>query len=99
MALDPIHRVVNHSLCSRRAAMAALAALLPLGSARADTFPARPLRLIVPTPAGRPFDVQHFHRSRLSILKGRAGFRVYQGRAFFAMDETTGNLWITDLPR
>ncbi len=54
---------------------------------------------------GAPFPVQHFHRSRRTLLRivaARApqiGFRVYRDRAFFSMDEVTGNLWLADLPR
>lgn len=56
-------------------------------------------------PAGLPFHVQHFHRSRRSLLRivtarsPQIGFRVYRDRAFFSMDEVTGNVWIADLPR
>ena len=56
-------------------------------------------------PLGEPFEVQHFHRSRRSLLRlvstrsEQIGFRVYRDRAFFAMDEVTGNLWMADLPK
>jgi hypothetical protein len=56
-------------------------------------------------PVGDAFEVQHFHRSRRSLLRivtARApqiGFRVYKDRAFFSMDEVTGNLWAAELPR
>jgi Tol biopolymer transport system component len=56
-------------------------------------------------PLGEPFEVQHFHRSRRSLLRivnarsEQVGFRVTNDRAFFSMDEVTGNLWITELPK
>lgn len=56
-------------------------------------------------PAGPPAHIQHFHRSRRSLLRivtarsPQIGFRVYGDRAFFSMDEVTGNVWIADLPR
>jgi serine/threonine protein kinase len=54
-------------------------------------------------PLGEPFPVQHFHRSRRSLLRllstrsPQIGFRVYSDRAYFAMDEVIGNLWMADL--
>ncbi|BDC48458.1 hypothetical protein F183_A07740 [Bryobacterales bacterium F-183] len=56
-------------------------------------------------PQGPPFAVRHFHRSRRSLLRQvptratQVGFRVYRDRAYFSMDEVTGNVWIADLPR
>ena len=35
----------------------------------------------------------------VNISAVRIGFRVQQDKAFFAMDETTGNLWTVDLPK
>jgi Tol biopolymer transport system component len=55
-------------------------------------------------PQGPPFAVRHFHRSRRSLLRQvparatQVGFRVYRDRAYFAMDEVTGTVWIADLP-
>jgi dipeptidyl aminopeptidase/acylaminoacyl peptidase len=54
-------------------------------------------------PVGDPFEVAHFHRSRRSLLRianarsEQVGFRVNKGRAFFSMDEATGNLWIAEM--
>jgi eukaryotic-like serine/threonine-protein kinase len=56
-------------------------------------------------PVGEPFEVQHFHRSRRSLLRivntrsEQVGFRVGKEHAFFSMDEVTGNLWTADLPK
>ena len=56
-------------------------------------------------PVGDPFAVEHFHRSRRSLLRivntrsEQVGFRVTKDRAFFSMDEVTGNLWMADLPK
>ena len=66
---------------------------------------AQKLDALTKRPVGDPFAVQHFHRSRRSLLRiltaraAQIGFRVYRDRAYFAMDEVTGNLWIADLPK
>lgn len=48
-------------------------------------------------PAGTPFPVQHFHRSRFSIRyqdTGTVGLGVARNKIVFAMGETTGNIWM-----
>src|SRR5713101_2249526 len=44
------------ALSRRQATLALLAAGLPLGAARADTYPSRPIKLIVPVPPGSGVD-------------------------------------------
>src|SRR4051812_39936583 len=44
-------------MLTRRAAIAALAGLAATGGARAQTFPSRPIVIVVPYPAGGPVDV------------------------------------------
>jgi len=48
-------------------------------------------------PAGAPFAVQHFHRSRFSIRyqdTGTVGLSIAPDKMVFAMGETTGNIWM-----
>jgi tripartite-type tricarboxylate transporter receptor subunit TctC len=44
-------------MLTRRAALTALAGLLAMRGARAQTFPSRPITIVVPYPAGGPVDV------------------------------------------
>jgi hypothetical protein len=50
-------------------------------------------------PAGAPFAVQHFHRTRFSIRypnTGTVGLGVARDKIVFAMRETTGNVWMAN---
>ena len=66
---------------------------------------AQSLDPVTKRPQGPPFTIRHFHKSRRTLLRQvstratQVGFRVYRDRAYFAMDEITGNIWIADLPR
>jgi len=47
----------RHAIITRRALLAATAAWMAVGTARAQAYPSRPVRLIVPAPAGTSPDV------------------------------------------
>jgi serine/threonine protein kinase/Tol biopolymer transport system component len=52
-------------------------------------------------PVGPPLDIYHFHQARLSLTSADPvyiGFQVAVDKAVFALLETTGNIWMTDLP-
>src|SRR3954454_14696683 len=58
----------------RRVALAAFALLAIAAAARADTYPSRPIKLIVPTPPGGPVDV--LARLLADALPGELGQSV-----------------------
>jgi hypothetical protein len=51
---------------------------------------------------GAPLDVYHFHHSRLSLMNIPdplwMGFHIAADKAVFAIQERTGNIWMTELP-
>jgi eukaryotic-like serine/threonine-protein kinase len=58
---------------------------------------AQPLDPATKHPAGAPFAVQHFHRTRFSIRyqdTGTVGLGIARDKIVFAMGETTGNIWM-----
>lgn len=60
-------------------------------------FWVQPLDPATKHPAGTPFAVQHFHRTRFSIRyqdTGAVGFGIARDKIVFAMGETTGNIWM-----
>jgi hypothetical protein len=52
-------------------------------------------------PVGPPLDIYHFHQARRSLASGDPvynGLQVAVDKAVFALLETTGNIWMTELP-
>ena len=52
-------------------------------------------------PVGPPLDIYHFHQARRSLGSGDPvynGFQVAVDKAVFALLETTGNIWMTEIP-
>lgn len=53
-------------------------------------------------PAGPALDIYHFHHARLSLMSFvdpiEIGFHIAADKAVFALQERTGNIWMTELP-
>jgi hypothetical protein len=53
-------------------------------------------------PMGPQFDIYHSHHARLSLMNildpVGAGFHVAVDKAVFAIEERTGNIWMTEIP-
>jgi hypothetical protein len=53
-------------------------------------------------PVGQPFDIGHFHHARRSlgniVDSIQMGFSIAVDKAVFAIEERTGNIWMTELP-